>query len=135
LKRINYLPIKALIQCSINSQSPEYLSGYDEFLENANLDEYNKSIIIENLLTVGLVLCVRCLECDDDGWKDKLLRVISKINEKINSSLTEIVKPILVYGMKYAKEPTIENKYAFIDAMKSKFYPPQICYLLEGGNV
>jgi hypothetical protein len=135
LNRIDYLPSKALIQCSINSQVLEYLSVYDEFVENADVDGYHKTIVVENLLTIGLVLCMRSLEDDNNELKDELLRVISKINEKINHILTKTLKPILAYGMKYAKEPIAENKNAFIDAMKYKFYPPQVYFILEGGNV
>jgi hypothetical protein len=135
LNRTDYLPSKALIQCSINSQVLKYLSVYDEFVENADVDGYHKTIVIENLLTIGLILCMKCLEGDNNELKDELLRVISKIDEKINPILTKTVKPILSYGMKYAKEPTAENKNAFIDAMKYKFYPLQLYYLLEGGNV
>jgi hypothetical protein len=134
LNKIDYLPIKALIQCSINSQVPEYLTVYDEFIKNADVDGYHKTIVIENLLTTGLILCVRCIENDNNELKDELLRVILTINEKINPMLTEIAKSILACGIKYAKEPIDENKNAFIAALKYKFYPPQVYYLLEREN-
>jgi hypothetical protein len=135
LNGIDYLPIKALIQCSIHSQVTEYLSVYCEFIKNADIDGYNKTIVIENLLTIGLILCMRCLEDDSNELRNELLGVIAKIDEKLNPILTEIVKQILACGMKYAKEPTVESKNVFIDAMKYKFYPLQVYYLLEEKNV
>jgi hypothetical protein len=134
LNGIDDLPIRTLIQCSIRRQAFEYLSVYNQFIKNADVDGYNKTIVIENLLTIGLILCMRCLEGGNNELKNELLGVIVAIDEKTNPVLAGIVKQILAYGMKYVKEPTDKNKQAFIDAMKYKFYPPQVFYLLEGEN-
>jgi len=82
-------------------------------------------------LTIGISLCLRCADTCNSEIKNDILGCIAQINKKIKADITDDVKPILDSGIVYAKEPSGENKTAFVDSMAGVFLPHQAKYLTE----
>jgi hypothetical protein len=135
LQRLTYLPMKALAASAIKEQSAQKIEIFREYIRQYGIDGHNKSIPAENFLSIGISLCIRCTEeCNGENKAD-ILECIVQINEKIKPVIIDAVKPILDYGIEYAKISSQENKKAFIDAMRNNFLPSQAYSLLEGYNV
>jgi hypothetical protein len=131
-EQVNYLPMNGLILCSINNQKNDFIDIYNEVIARADIDSYNKSIIAENLLTIGIALSIRCSENCNKELSNKIINVISNIYDKIKPLLTESVKPILLCGLQFAQSSTQQSKNEFIKSMENKYFPPQAYCLLEG---
>ena len=134
-KRFTYLPMKALAASTINKQSDKTIDICNTYLEQYDFDAYDRAIQIENLLNIGVSLCIRCTEECNQEVADKILDCVNTINNKIKPLIIETVKPILDYGMKYAKNPSGEDKKEFVDSMKNGFLPYLAENLMENSDV
>ncbi|GHV92513.1 hypothetical protein AGMMS50268_30160 [Spirochaetia bacterium] len=130
-KQVNYLPMNGLILSTINNQKSDFIVTYNKVIVNTDIDDYNKSIVVENLLTIGIALCIRCSENCNKDLANEIINVISSIYNKIEPILTESVKPILPSGLLFARSPNKQSKNEFIKTMENKYFPPQVCCLLE----
>jgi len=134
LNRLTYLPMKALVASAIKEQSAQTIEFYRLYIKQYEIDDYDKSIPLKNFLTIGISLCIRCTDECNIGIKTDILDCIIQINEKIKPNITEEVKPILDYGIEYAKTSSSDRKNSFIDSMNGKFFPHQAECLMEEEN-
>jgi len=131
LNRLTYSPMRALIASAIKKQSAETIKICENYAKQYDIDVYNKSIPVENFLSIGISLCMRCAdECNSEIKRD-IFRCITQINDKIKSNIANEVKPILDSGIVYANEPSAKNRAAFVDSMKDNFFPHQVVSLLD----
>jgi len=132
LRRLTYLPMKALTASSMIEQSEQSIEIYKNYIEQHDVEGYDKSILVENFLNIGILLCIRCADKCNEGVVSDIIDCISQINKKIRPSLVETAKPVLDYGMDYAKTASSESKKTFLDSIKNKIFFPYAVSLLEG---
>lgn len=131
LNRLTYLPMRALISSIINEQSAQTIEIYQKYINKYDIDGYDKSIPEENFLTIGITLCIRCINECNSNLRPEILDCITRINEKIKIDIPEEENHILDYGIEYIKTLSNETKKIFVDSMKNKFFPIQARSLLD----